>query len=136
MKTQEEILKKIKEVEKKREDIFNVMTTTLIYSLTFKNAKPYLKDDCMLTETEWKKTTDETIKKEMIDYMDFAWDKANNFRGISATRTMQYYEIWLWLIGNDELSEKCRDYNFYGKHQLVEICKYLELDYTNHHLLL
>jgi hypothetical protein len=60
--------------------------------------------------------------------MDFAWDKANNGRGISANRSIAHYQAWLWLLGVEWCDTLMDDYEFYGKPQLIRICEYLGLD--------
>lgn len=127
-RTQEEILKKIQEVESS--DFFGVMSSDLIDYLDFDNAKKFLKDG--VTKEEWDAIEKKTPKERMIDYMDFAWDKANDERGLSAARSMQHYEIWLWLDGDEELHKTLEFYTNYGKPQLMEICKYLGLDSSNY----
>lgn len=63
-----------------------------------------------------------------IGYMPFAWDKANNGRGFSASRSMSHYQAWIWLAGDDigDLSE----YDSYGKDNLVKICKHYGWDHS------
>ena len=33
--------------------------------------------------------------------MTFAWDKANNERNLSAGRSINHFEVWLWLLGDE-----------------------------------
>lgn len=79
------------------------------------------------TRKEWDETarTVEVLLKAMEEYMSFAWDKANNFRGLSADRSIRHYVAWTWLIGDEEFSKKIGDavYEFYGKDILVMICE-------------
>ena len=123
MKTQEEIKQKIYEWEKN--DFFGFKTTDIIVFLDYENAKEFLKNESKKEEWQQEKRTPKEI---MIDYMDFAWEKANNHRGLSAARTMEHYQAWLWLDGNEELSNEMEDYEFYGKDNLVKVCEYLVLD--------
>lgn len=64
----------------------------------------------------------------MIEYMPFAWEKANNCRGLSAGRSLAHYTAWLWLDGDNEIWPTLEDYEYYGKDKLVEICNYLGID--------
>ena len=84
MRTQEEILARIEAVA--ADDWIGTQRNDLIYALTLENAKPFLKDG--VTENDWAEATDESIRQEAVDYMEFVWDKANNFRGLSAGRSM------------------------------------------------
>ena len=83
MRTQEEILARINEIKGK--DFFGFETSDLIGFLNYENAKPFLKEG--VKKSAWK-IEKRTPKEIMIDYMPFAWEKANNKRGISASRNM------------------------------------------------
>jgi hypothetical protein len=122
-RTQGEILKRIEEV--KENDAFGYQTTDLIEYLEFEGAKKFLNPE--VGEDEWK-PQEKTPREVMIDYMDFAWKKANDKRGLSASRSMDHYTSWLWLDGDEELHQTLANYEFYGKPQLVKICEYLGLD--------
>ena len=123
-RTQEEILKRINEISK--DDFFGFQTGDLIYFLSFDNAKKWLKKD--VTAEKWEQYTDpvERIK----DYMPFAWDKANNCRGLSAGRSIEHMKAWLWLDGKNELADKMESlYEYYGKPCLRAICIEYEIDW-------
>jgi len=126
MRTDEEILLQIEKA--KEYDPFELTLIDLISRLSFKAAKKFLKPE--VTETEWEVQPKDRdfILKEMFDYMPFAWEKANNCRGISAGRSMAHYMNWIWLIGDNlgNLSE----YEFYGRDNLIKICKHYGWDYT------
>ena len=62
--------------------------------------------------------------------MEFAWDKANNCRGISASRSIDHYSVWIWLLGDEDKLSDIRDYEYYGKPQLVEICELYGWDHS------
>jgi hypothetical protein len=59
----------------------------------------------------------------MHDYMSFAWDKANNCRGLSAGRSIDHMKAWLWLLGESEMAAKIAHFSHYGKPQLRAICE-------------
>jgi hypothetical protein len=126
MRTQDEIVNKIKEIE--FTDFFGFKTSDLIDYLDYEHAKPYLKPE--VTKDQWKimPTDRESILKEMHEYMSFAWDKANNRRGISASRTMGHYSIWVWMLGDEEIFGNLEDYEYYGKDKLVELCEHYGWD--------
>lgn len=135
MKTQEQIVEKFKELVKSGEDFFGVMRNDLIVYLDFVYAKEFLKDE--ITEEEWnndkKSYCDESVIKEIAEYMPFAWDKANNCRGLSAGRNMDHMYAWCWLLGLDELAESTKGYDLYGKPQLKAICEHFNLDWKQWH---
>lgn len=107
------------------------ITELLPYFSSFEAVKPLLKETA--TEEDFlkykKPYTREALLKVMLDYMDFAWDKANNFRGISASRSISHYVTWTWLAGDTELSKDLeKNYEFYGKDLLVKICRHYGWD--------
>ena len=129
MRTQSEIVERIEKVREM--DILGFETSEYPPYLDFEHARPYLKEGT--TEKDWAshpELTDEAVKAEMRDYIEFAWKKANGFRGISAGRSIGHYRAWFWLLGEaeaeTELSEE--NYEFYGKDQLVWITEWLGLD--------
>lgn len=124
MRTAEEIIKRID--ERREHDLFGFEWPYYLDGLTFEQAKPYLKEDA--TGENWKVKTATEIRQEAIDYMSFAWDKANNCRGISANRSISHYQAWLWMLGEDWADSLWDDYEYYGKPQLVRICEYFGLD--------
>lgn len=124
MRTQEQILDRIKEI--KEEDFFGFATGVLVGYLDFEHAKPFLKDE--VTKDQWKPSTTVSnyIVEEMKDYMHFAWEKALNHRGLSAGRSVQKMETWLWMIEDDELLEFIKEdgnYSPYGGPILKKICE-------------
>lgn len=118
-RTDEEILARYEEI--KGSDFFNVKAEELLCRLPFEKVKPYLVEGA--AESEWQVFGRDraTILAEMLEYMPFAWDKANNGRGLSASRSMDHYMEWVWLLG-DDLGDLTK-YQFYGKDNLVKICQ-------------
>lgn len=132
MKTQEEIKKYIEEHSK---DPFDFSIEDLSCYLPWKDAKKYfVKDYVEAVDNGTKKyeIDTKTGKENIIEYMDFAWDKANNCRGLSAARTINHMANWLWLDGYDALAEEIRDYSYYGKPQLVKICELFDIDWKQY----
>lgn len=122
-RTQEEILDRIK--KRRGHDFFGFEWLNYIQCLSFQNAKEFLKDE--VTSDEWHIQTMEEVKVRAVEYMSFAWEKANSFRGISASRSISHYIAWMWLLGNNN-TERWEDYRYYGKIELIEICVLLDLD--------
>lgn len=129
MKTIPQIVTKMDSIGSDLVDLFKNMTSSdfLIY-LPFEHAKQFLKKD--VTEDQWLENyiplTKEAVINEMKEYMDHAWDKANNERGISSQRSMAHYDNWLWLIDDHETLLFLRDdsnYEMYGKPILRKICE-------------
>ena len=128
MRTQNERVERYK--KRKSDDMMGFEVHMYIPYLDYQHAKEFLKPDVI--EKEWNKEnyiplTDEGIKKVAVDYLEFAWEKANGCRGISAMRSLQHYQAWLWLLGNNEFDD-LDEYEFYGKPQLERICEFLNID--------
>ena len=122
MRTDQEIIERTKEI--KSRDWMGTMTGDLVSRLSFDAAKQFLRDDA--TEADWgdpKPRDHEAIKAEILDYMPFAWDKANNNRGISAGRSLDHMSAWLWLLGRNKAADEVLHYDMYGKPQLRAICE-------------
>lgn len=127
MRTYEEMVNRIDTLNN---DIFgNMVSDDILIYLPFKYAKKYLKDD--VNENEWederKEYTEENVKKEIKDYISFAWQKAIRERGLSAVRSMKHFENWFWLLGENEIEKMTRNYNDYGKNNIEKIAEWLGL---------
>lgn len=122
-RTNEEIIARIAEVEKL--DMFGTIGGDLMSFLPFDLAKPYLKDDA--TAEKWAEhqvqNDKAAILATMVDYMPFAWGKASDRRGLSAMRSLNHMQAWLWMLGHDKAVTFLDDYTQYGKPQLRAICE-------------
>jgi hypothetical protein len=118
MKRTEEIVARMKAV--KDHDWLGTIAGDLLNYLTFDAAKEHLNEG--ITAEQWAEYQKE-VKPPLVqaaEYLDFAWDKANNCRGISAGRSINHLNAWLWLAGLDDLvNQEFVHYNMYGKRQLV-----------------
>ena len=133
MRTPEEILARINELESG--DIFGFQREDLISFLPFDAAKPWLKEGCTSDDWEIKTPDQDTIKAEILDYLPFAWEKANNCRGLSAARSLDHMKAWLWLYDKDiykTFEPKLADYDCYGKHQLAAISEFFGFPWREH----
>lgn len=130
MKTQEEILARFN--ERKTEDFFGFECNEYLGYLDFAHVKPFLKDG--ITPEQWNPNSPEPTKviAKMLDYMPFAWEKANNCRGISANRSISHFIAWTWLIDEKFSAEIEKmfnsEYQHYGKEILVMICNHYNWD--------
>ena len=125
MRTDEEILARITEIES--EDVFGFERSDLMEYLSFEAAKGFLRKE--VRQEEWDEVhpvlSKESVMKQIIDYLPFAWDKANNCRGLSAARSLHHLRAWLWLLGEDNLSKSMFPYTRYGKKQLVLVSEFV-----------
>ena len=124
MRSDEEILARIESV--KEDDWLGTQLSDLLIRLPFEKARPYLKPEATPEDWPVKPRDRDSVLAEMLSYMPFAWGKANNGRGLSAGRSMDHYSAWVWLAG-DDLGDLTQ-YEFYGKDNLVRICKHYGWD--------
>ena len=127
MRTETEIIARIN--DRIEDDILGFECSEYLPYLSFENAKPFLRSGIQSSDWKQLELTEHGIKKTMLDYMPFAWEKANDRRGISSNRSLSHYVAWLWLSGDDEFSSKIErrmvgGYSFYGKPILESICEY------------
>ena len=126
-KTQDEIVSHINKI--KDSDMFGCQTGDLVSFLDYEHAKQFVVDS--VTRESWIQEFDS--KKNIVDYLDFAWDKANNCRGISANRSIEHFLAWIWLDDSKfyekVLNEYENNYRFYGKDILVMISDHYKFDY-------
>jgi hypothetical protein len=129
MKTQEEIITKIKLLEDDRSDFFGFIRGELIMFLDFEHAKPFLKEGVKPESWEPNLSTDDGVKARILDYMPFAWGKANDCRGLSAGRSLNHMQAWLWMLGEEAAADQIDNYSHYGKPQLRAICEHFGWDW-------
>lgn len=124
MKTQDEILTRVNAST----SLFGFDKEVLVPFLDFEHAKSFLKPE--VTKEGWQPSplTEEVVKKELADYLQFAWDKALNHRGLSAGRSIEKLTEWLWLLDDEELVTQ-HQYKNYGVPILLAISKKYELPY-------
>lgn len=63
--------------------------------------------------------SEENVIALMQEYIDFAFEKAYSQRGISASRSMWKFELWLWVLEDTEIN--CKEYSDYGIANLKRI---------------
>lgn len=123
-RTQEEIVARLKVIEERGDDFMGTIRSDMVDYLDYEHAKPFLKEGVTLEQWNDAKQVDPLI--ELRGYMPFALDKAEGHRGISAGRSIQHMQTWLWLMGDDELlefAENDNNYPNYGVPILAAICK-------------
>jgi hypothetical protein len=125
MREQEEIVARIDEMT---DDFLGFRREALYIFLTWESASSMgiFKAE---SEDEWGAVEDDPIGV-IKDYLPFAWEKANNFRGISASRSLMKIAEWAWLSGDEKLMEiaEWQFYAFYGKDILREVTEHVGMD--------
>ena len=120
MRSQDEIVARME--ARKLSDLFGFEVGEYVNYLDYANAKEFLKPDT--TKEQWEENKSKPPDEVIRAYMPFAWEKANDCRGISANRSIMHMIAWLWLDGKDWLDKEAdENYRYYGKPQLVRICE-------------
>lgn len=123
-RTDDEIISRINVVTDR--DFLGFEVSDLVVRLEYEKAKQFITTDVI--QKDWEVVSREPADaiSMMHDYMPFAWDKANNCRGLSAGRSLSHYSAWIWLAG-DDLGDLL-EYEFYVKDKLVLICNHYGWD--------
>lgn len=126
MRTQAEIVERMKAIEK--DDFCGFAQGVLLTALDYEHAKPFLKED--VTAEVWEKTegllkTEEAVRKEALDYLGFAWGKAEDHRGISANRSVDKMTAFCFLLGLDVGLIEAAPYPQYGCPKLKVVAELL-----------
>jgi hypothetical protein len=127
MRTDEEILERIKIRKAEANDLLGTEVTDLIIRLNFGAATPFLNEGVTKDAFEPAPRDRESLIDEMREYMEFAIGKAQDERGISAYRSLAHYAAWTWLAG-DDLGD-LTSYDNYGLPQLKKICEHYGFDH-------
>lgn len=128
-RTQEEIVRRI---ENSGMDFFGVIAHDLLAYLEFDFAKPYLNEDTTVEQWGEANANVPAPLEQVKEYLPFAWRKANDCRGLSASRSIDHIKTWLWLAGFDIPDAVMDNYEFYGKPQLVMASVICGFDWPQH----
>lgn len=127
MRTQEEILERFKTAD----DMFDTQRGDIIAYMEFENVKPFLKEEYVRKvesgEETWTVASVTDAKEKILDYLDFAYDKAKNQRGLSAARSMEHFKTWIWLEDEtfyNEIFPLLENYTDYGIPALDKIAEH------------
>lgn len=128
MRTDDEILARIKEVEE--DDWLGVQQTDLISALPLEIVQSLLTEGDTFTSTTWEDgrlNTDEKVREALHVYFPFAIEKAANHRGISAGRSIDHFRSWVWLLGDSPYQQINWDnYAQYGAPILKQVSELVE----------
>jgi hypothetical protein len=128
MRSQDTILERFK--QSRKTDVFGFECSEYLIYLDYVHAKPFLKDGV----TEWATEDLSKVRDKIIDYLPFAWEKANSCRGLSANRSVMHFVAWVWLDENplSEWLDRWEDnYEFYGKPILEKISEAYGFDWKS-----
>lgn len=127
MRTYEEIEARFKELSEGDEDFLGFQRTDLLCFLPVERARALL-PGVVLVDGETPELTDEAIKKEMRDYLKFAFEKCVDHRGLSANRSVEHFRAWAWLLNDQELIDFVNNdanYPMYGAPVLRRVAEYV-----------
>jgi len=121
MRTDAEIVARIH--ARKAEDVFGFETGDLLGVLPFSSAREFFKLEAKAENWTPDERTREGVVKTMREYMEFAWGKALDHRGISAGRSVSHLRAWVWLLGDEDYAAiPWDDYPQYGAPVLKAVC--------------
>ena len=123
MRTDQEIIDKVQELAREGFSFLGVVCTDLVCRLPYHHAKSFLV--AIVGEQKYAvyPRDEDTVKGEMLQYMEFAWGNANEHRGLAVNHSLSHMSAWLWLLGYDTASEQVLVYDQYGKPWLRAICE-------------
>ncbi len=105
MKTLQEIVEWYR--VQQEDDILGFTGSAILNFVPFDMAKEFLKDDAERYEVP--ELTEENVLATMREYIEFAWGKVKDHRGISAGRSVEKMKAWLWILGDDYLYQFCEN---------------------------
>lgn len=110
-------------VESNKDDVLGFMRSAAAEVVPFSAIpKSWLKDDATPPDGPEVEYNRETVLDRMREYMDFAWEKALDERGISASRSIHRYQAWCYALGEyDDIDWDA--YDSYGKPILRQLCE-------------
>ena len=106
------------------DDFLGFAAGVLLAYLTAEEFREFAKPDADLSDWIARPLEREAVIAEMRDYMEFAWGKVRDHRGISAKRSRDKMGAWLFVLGDDELREVVERgaYAQYGAPALKAVC--------------
>jgi hypothetical protein len=126
MRTPGEIVRRMHEVE--ANDWLGTMRADLGAYLDADDLRQFCTQDAEFSDHQASPRTREHVLAEMQEYMPFALDKATGHRGISASRSVDHYKAWVWLLG-DYAEIVWDNYAQYGMPILRQICERYGFDF-------
>jgi hypothetical protein len=81
----------------------------------------------------------DSVHADVADYMEFAWGKVMDHRGLSASRSIIKMSAWMWLLEDEELYMLCHDdsaYPQYGAPILMAVCSKYDIPYPEYNSVL
>ena len=128
IRTPEEIVARIEEV--KGDDFLGFRRQVLVMALPYDVAAESNLVREGVTKEQWDESTvhgEEATTKEALEYLEFAFGKADDHRGISANRSVEKMGEYAWLLCRDDVvtAMENAEYAQYGVPVLVQFAEHL-----------
>jgi hypothetical protein len=101
----------------------------LLPYMDYEDAKPFLNKGVTAEQLADARAGLDSPLQEALEYLPFAWEKANDCRGLSASRSVDHLKAWLWLAGYDVDDDFDTRYQYYGKPCLVTASELVGFDW-------
>ena len=128
IRTSEEIEQRIKDSS----DFMSIQQVDLIAALDGDTAKKYFSEEYLKkVEAGEDKWEPQDPKQMILEYLPFAYDKAENQRGLSAGRSMLHFKSWIWLEDDEfykSIIDDIDNYTNYGIPTLDKIAEHYGFD--------
>ena len=124
MRTQEEIVTRLRAELENPSDFFGTGVTDLLEALDWDHGKEFTRDGT--TQQEYEQALAGPDEEGLMDivrkYFPFALEKADDHRGLSASRSISHFKTWIWILKTDEelAAFEATDYMQYGVPQLLK----------------
>lgn len=117
-RTETEVVEHLRAI---RDDFFSWKWEVLATHLSADAVREFCKPDADLSDWTPRPLHVEAVFAEFVEYLDFAWGKALDERGISAERSVDKLGEFLWLLGEDEVLARftAAGYAMYGAPKLA-----------------
>lgn len=118
-------------------DFFGFSIGVAVDYLPFEEAKKHLiEEKWPELENTWKPITDVyEAAQDFLDYMVFAWMKAMDERGLSASRSVVKLAAWMHILSRPDVADILMDdglYDPYGRPALRKACEVLGITFPDY----
>jgi len=146
-RSQDEINQRLQAITDAGLDPHGAERSRLLEALDFDHLDPWFRPGQKPNRAEWGKSqqmsTIEQARAAALQYLPFAWEKANARRGTSALRSLAHFAGLLWLMGDDDLvarltpthrpdeaGQSTDAHAYFGKPALVLVSESLGFDWA------
>lgn len=122
MRTIAEMQEKIRET---KDTLLDFTSSSLLEFMDYDSAKEFLSEGASEGWPAPEPLTREAVIARMKKYMVFAWGKVENHRGISASRSVDRFGAWIWMLEDEDIFNQYQGtpYQQYGAPKLMFVCE-------------